>query len=173
MRNAFYCEGPAWLCKGQRFCCENNEASVSSYVWHSALGIEIMTIIIIKTMKVIIMQRNVMQHNDDNNNYNDNYINDHNDINDNSIQLKSRPNIYIYIYIYTYIYIHIFFYFYFLERWHQPFMKATLTMKRKFDAKAALTRFSHGLSHSSVKLSWEIRDCAFKTIFVKVDCRLA
>ena len=55
------------------------------------------------------MQLNVMQHNDDNNNYNDNYINDHNDINDNSIQLKSRPNIYIYIYIYTYIYIHIFF----------------------------------------------------------------
>ena len=49
---------------------------------------------------------------------NDNYINDHNDINDNSIQLKSRPNIYIYIYIYiyTYIYIQIFFYFYFLER---------------------------------------------------------
>ena len=72
MRNAFYCEGPAWLFKGQRFCCENNEASVSSYVWHSALGIEIMTIII-KTMKVIIMQRNVMQHNDDNNNYDDNY----------------------------------------------------------------------------------------------------
>ena len=53
------------------------------------------------------MQRNVMQHNDDNNNYNDNYINDHNDINDNSIQLKSRPN--IYIYIYTPIYIYIFF----------------------------------------------------------------
>ena len=48
MRNAFYCEGPAWLCKGQRFCCENNEASVSSYVWHSALGIEIMMTIIIK-----------------------------------------------------------------------------------------------------------------------------
>ena len=46
---------------------------------------------------------------------NDNYINDHNDINDNSIQLKSRPNIYIYIYIYIYlyIYIHIFFYFFF------------------------------------------------------------
>ena len=108
MRNAFYCEGPAWLCKGQRFCCENNEASVSSYVWHSALGIEIMTIIIIKTMKVIIMQLNVMQHNDDNNNYNDNYINDHNDINDNSIQLKSRPNIYIYIYIHLYIYIFFF-----------------------------------------------------------------
>ena len=42
---------------------------------------------------------------------NDNYINDHNDINDNSIQLKSRPNIYIYIYIYIYtpIYIYIFF----------------------------------------------------------------
>lgn len=50
------------------------------------------------------MQRNVMQHNDDNNNYNDNYINDHNDINDNSIQLKSRPNIYIYIPIYIYIF---------------------------------------------------------------------
>ena len=46
---------------------------------------------------------------------NDNYINDHNDINDNSIQLKSIPNIYIYIYIYiyTYIYIHIFFIFFF------------------------------------------------------------
>ena len=144
---------------------------MSSYVWHSALGIEIMTIIIIKTMKVIIMQRSVMQHNDDNNNYNDNYINDHNDINDNSIQLKSRPNIYIYIYIYIPIYIYIFFLISIF--WHQPFTKATLTMKRKFDAKAALTRFSHGLSHSSVKLSWEIRDCAFKTIFVKVDCRLA
>ena len=37
---------------------------------------------------------------------NDNYINDHNDINDNSIQLKSRPNIYIYIYIYIYLYIY-------------------------------------------------------------------
>ena len=48
---------------------------------------------------------------------NDNYINDHNDINDNSIQLKSRPNIYIYIYIYIYLYIYTnFFYFYFLER---------------------------------------------------------
>ena len=45
---------------------------MSSYVWHSALGIEIMMTIIIKTMKVMIMQRNVMQHNDDNNNYNDN-----------------------------------------------------------------------------------------------------
>ena len=56
------------------------------------------------------MQRNVMQHNDDNNNYNDNYINDHNDINDNSIQLKSRPNIYIYIYIYIPIYIYKFFF---------------------------------------------------------------
>ena len=47
---------------------------------------------------------------------NDNYINDHNDINDNSIQLKSRPNIYIYLYIYIYIpiYIYIFFFiFYF------------------------------------------------------------
>ena len=43
---------------------------------------------------------------------NDNYINDHNDINDNSIQLKSRPNIYIYIYIpiYIYIFLKIFFF---------------------------------------------------------------
>ena len=48
---------------------------------------------------------------------NDNYINDHNDINDNSIQLKSRPNIYIYIYIYTPIYIYTYFFlFFFLER---------------------------------------------------------
>ena len=62
-------------------------------------------------MKVIIMQRNVMQHNDDNNNYNDNYINDHNDINDNSIQLKSRPNIYIYIYTYIYTYFFLFLFF--------------------------------------------------------------
>ena len=42
---------------------------------------------------------------------NDNYINDHNDINDNSIQLKSRPNIYIYIYIYIYLYIYTNFFF--------------------------------------------------------------
>ena len=39
---------------------------------------------------------------------NDNYINDHNDINDNSIQLKSRPNIYIYIYIYIFFLIFFF-----------------------------------------------------------------